>query len=54
MDFARLIFDQDNFDSNMRPPGTLRVQLPGGAWLLLDGTETQSSLATQLLKTLQP
>ena len=53
VDFARLIIDQDEIKANRQPPGTLRVHLPGGAWLLLDGDNAQSALAAQLLKTLQ-
>ena len=54
VDFARLIIDQDELKPNRQPPGTLRVHLPGGAWLLLDGDDAhQSALAAQLLKTLQ-
>lgn len=35
------------------PSTSLRVHLPGGAWLQLDGDETQSKLAVQFLKSLQ-
>jgi len=51
--FAQLIIDQDELKLNRQPPGTLCVHLPGGAWLLLNGDDTQSALAAQLLKTLQ-
>ena len=53
VDFARLIIDQSELEPNRQPPGTLRVYLPGGAWLLLDGDDVQSVLVAQLLKTLQ-
>ena len=34
-------------------PAGLRIHLPGGAWLQLDGHEEQSKLVAQLLKALQ-
>jgi transposase-like protein len=36
-----------------RPHPGLRLHLPGGAWLQLDGEEQRTLLAAQLLKTLQ-
>ena len=53
VDFAQLIIDNDELHPSSQPPGTLRVCLPGGAWLLLDGSDTQSELAAQLLRMLQ-
>ena len=55
-DFAEIILEQNN-DSKPawqpHPPGILQVQLPGGAWLQLDGDHTQSQIAAQFLKALQ-
>ena len=53
VDFARVIIDQRTPKPTWQDPGTLRIHLPGGASLLLDGDETQTTLAAQLLKTLQ-
>ena len=53
VDFAQVIIDQGTPKPTWQDPGTLRVHLPGGAWLLLDGDATQTTLATQILKALQ-
>ena len=53
VDFAQVIIDQGTPKPTCQDPGTLRVHLPGGAWLLLDGDATQTTLAAQILKALQ-
>ena len=53
VDFAQVIIDQGTPKPTWQDPGTLRAHLPGGAWLLLDGDATQTTLATQILKALQ-
>ena len=53
VDFAQVIIDQGTPKPTWQDPGTLRVHLPGGAWLLLDGDATQTTLAAQILKALQ-
>ena len=35
------------------PSSSLRIHLPGGAWLQLDGSEAQSKRAVQFLRALQ-
>lgn len=53
VDFAQVIIDQETPKPTWQGAETLRVHLPGGAWLLLDGDATQTTLAAQILKALQ-
>ena len=53
VDFAQIVIDQGELKPNSQPPGTLLIHLPGGASLLLDGENTSSALAAQLLRALQ-
>lgn len=53
VDFAQIVIDQGELKPSGQPPGTLLIHLPGGASLLLDGDDTSSALAAQLLRALQ-
>ena len=53
VDFAQVIIDQETPKPTWQGAETLRVHLPGGAWLLLDGDATQTTRAAQILKALQ-
>ena len=52
-DFAEVVIDESESKTAWHAPGTLRIHLPGGAWLLLEGDATQSKLAAQFLRSLQ-
>ena len=50
---AEIIIEETSIPHAWDAPVALRVHLPGGAWIQLDGPEAQAKLAVQLIKALQ-